>query len=140
MRAMVSTTAAFFSLDSPNASRLKEAIRTVGNWFWPVVRVACVLLDTVGQAGEDLEPEARGDVSCEISLERKCSVSDELETSRLDSKPDFGPRVPVGLGSIGWLGEVLKDVAKFDCSLCQTTSVESWKAMAKPPRIPAMTT
>ena len=142
MRAMVSTTATFFSLDSPNASRLKAAMRTVGSWFGPIDRVAWVLLETTGHDGETLgATPTLDDVSGFRLLDRKCSPSEVLETSRLEAKSGSGPGVRVGLGgSVRAFWEALDSAASFVCSFCQTSSVESWKAIAKPPRIPAMTT
>ena len=142
IRAIVSVTAAFFNLDSPKASRLNDAMRTVGNeWVLPE-RGIWLLLETVGHLGARLVPDpALCDGSGAMLSVRKCSPSEEFDTSRLDelSRVDPRGRVVFSVSRFGF-GELLDSAASLVCNPCHTATVESWKAIAKPPRMPAITT
>ena len=57
----------------------------MGNGFAALDRVARILLETVGHAGEVVEDApALGDVAGVKLSDRKCSPSEEFETIRLD--------------------------------------------------------
>ena len=125
----------------------------VGNWFGLAGRVDCNLLAVIGQAGvADGVGLVLEDVPNVASLARRCSPKDELETNRLNA---FSGGVELlgqveSLGQAGLPGATLgpepgpgaavESAASLVCSCCQTATVESWKAIAKPPRIPAITT
>ena len=77
-------------------------MRTVGIGFGPLGRVAWILLETVGQAGDAVE----GDPALE----------DAPSAARVRDGLAVSARAP---------GVSLESAASFDCSCCQTATVES---------------
>jgi hypothetical protein len=122
-------------------------MRMVGNWFSRSGRVDCSLLEAIGHAGVAAWGGlALAGMAKAASPARMCSPSDELETNRLDGVSGWAESL--AQAGLSWAtlepepgpGATVESAASLDCSCCQTATVESWYAIANPPRMPAITT